>query len=263
MTGNVPITDSARFADHLHAVGVRPGMNLVVHSKLISFGRLEGGPTMILDGLRRAVGDEATLIFPSYTFDTATTPYDPRRSPSTNVGLLSEIVRAMPHAVRSLSPIHSHVGLGPLATILDRTPPTASLGPQSDFESLEAADFHLLLLGCRFNEGCTFLHHMEAVAEVPYRHWRPLARRIVPPDGGDIQDVTCRYFARNDGAPQSAFDAVVPPLRQSGVLGEAKAPLGASFLVALGSLRQTALSMLRENPYALVLAPPQGTPHEQ
>lgn len=263
MTGKFPVTDSGRLAEHLREVGVRHGMNLAVHSKMISFGRLEGGPAMVIDGLRQAVGGDGTLVFPSYTFDTAAKPYDPRLSPSTNVGVLSEIVRAMPGAVRSLSPIHSHVGIGPLAPILAQTPPTVSLGPQSDFERLETAGFHLLLLGCRFNEGCTFLHHMEAIAEVPYRHWRPLVRQIVDPVSNAVQDVTCRYFARNDGAPPSAFDAIVPTLRDAGHLGEAKAVLGSSFLVALPALSQAALSLLRGNPYALVLAPSQKSSDER
>lgn len=245
-------------SEHLHTVGVRPGMDLVVHSKLLSFGRIVGGAATVLAALRAAVGPDATLVFPTYTFDSAETPYNPATSCSTNVGVLSELARRESAAVRSRSPIHNHAGLGPRAGLLRETPPTVSLGSGSDFEWLHQAGFHLLLLGCRFNEGGTFLHHMEAVAGVPYRRWIALERRVIDPDTGAEDTVICRYFARVEGAPPSDFDVVVDPLRRTGALGEARAPLGVSFLVALESLYRLALDRLAVDPYALVASSARG-----
>ena len=42
-----------------------------------------------------------------------------------------------------------------------------SLGKNSDFEGLYKNDYSLVLLGCKASEGATYLHHLEAIKNVP------------------------------------------------------------------------------------------------
>ena len=55
--------------------------------------------------------------------------------------------------------------------------------------------FSLLLLGCTFTEGATFVHHVEAEKGVPYREWIDLPRRIQL-DTAPVADIAVRYYAR-------------------------------------------------------------------
>jgi aminoglycoside N3'-acetyltransferase len=246
-------TSQTELIAHLCSVGLRPGMDVVVHSKLVAFGRLANAGDAVVNALWAALGKEATIAVPSYTFGSEpATPYDLHTTPSRNVGVLGEHVRRLPGAVRSRSPIHSHAAIGPKAALLAATPPTVSLGRGSDFEALEQAGFHLLLLGCKFNEGCTFLHHVEALAEVPYRHWLDLSRTVIDPVTATPQAITVRYYARGSEEWRNAFDTMQEPLRAAGLLQEAPAPYGRSFLVRLSDLRAIATEMLAANPYALV-----------
>lgn len=268
----VTATSPAALSDHLAALGIGPGMDVVVHSKLISFGRIEGGADTVLACLRAAVGPGGTLAFPSYTFGDADTVYDPASSPCSNVGLLSQRALREAGAVRSRCPIHNHVALGPRADVLAPAPIAVpagagagpatgtgdgaimvSFGPGSDFERLHRAGFELLLLGCNFDEGCTFLHHMEAVMATPYRQWRELPRRVRDPADGREQAVTCRYYGFRDQEPATRFGAVIAPLRASGALAEAAAPYGRSYRVGLDSLYRCAEHLLRNDPLALII----------
>ena len=132
------------------------------------------------------------------------------------------------------------------------TPPTVSLGPGSDFDRLHEAGFHLLLLGCRFSEGCTYLHHLEAMVDVPYRKWIELPRRVVCPQSSAVREISVRYFARRDEGIQERFDIVAELLESLGLLGRADAPYGPSFLVSLADLDRGGRACLARDPYALV-----------
>jgi aminoglycoside 3-N-acetyltransferase len=246
-------TTTEDLAAHLQAVGLRRGMDIVVHSKLIAFGRMVNAGATVLEVLRSLVGDEATIAVPTYTFSNpADSPHDARATPSTNVGVLGEYMRQLPGVVRSQSPIHSHAAIGPKAALLAMTPPTVSMGPGSDFEVFEKADFQLLLLGCKFNEGCTFLHHVETLMNVPYRAWLDLPRTVINAKTGETDRVTVRYFARRSDDWENRFDVIQKPLRNAGLMREAPAPYGRSFLARLADLHLIAEHMLAKDPYALV-----------
>jgi hypothetical protein len=98
---------------------VQPGDIVFVHS---SWDRLVAAfPwARTLQLLRAAVGSTGTLVFPtypagaSYDFLVRGCIFDVRRTPS-NMGLLSELARRSPQAVRSLHPTKSVCAIGPAA----------------------------------------------------------------------------------------------------------------------------------------------------
>ena len=131
------------------------------------------------------------------------------------------------------------------------------MGAGSDFEVFERENFQILLLGCRFNEGCTFLHHMEAIAGVPYRHWLELPRLVIDHDVGTTRPIAVRYYARKSEEWESDFDRMQKPLREAKRITEAAAPYGRSFLTSTRDLHAVAAEHLARDPFALVTkAPP-------
>ncbi len=85
-------TTEADLEEHLRAVGLGPGMDVVVHSRLIAFGRIKDAAATTLTALRRVLGGPATLFSPTYTFAcSASVPYDPRSTPSNNVCVLERL----------------------------------------------------------------------------------------------------------------------------------------------------------------------------
>ncbi len=102
----------------LRAVGVRPGMLLMVHSSLSGFGYIADGANTCITALRTAIGPRGTLAMPTHSLNVLGKPvYDPATSPSL-VGAVTEVFRKLPGAVRSPHPTHSVAAMGPLATSL-------------------------------------------------------------------------------------------------------------------------------------------------
>jgi len=238
--------------DHLRALGLGPTDTLAVHSKLIAFGRIEGGVDTVLAALRQVVGAGATLVVPTYVFtqdDGAV--FDPRTTPSQGMGALAEAVRTHPGARRSRCPIHSHAVLGPRSDILDEANPTRTMGPGSDFDQLDRAGARLLLLGLEYAEGATFLHHLEAVAAVPYRSWVDVPRRVVTASGA-TETLTVRHYARSESHWVTDLARAGTLMAAAGADRRAAAPYGVSVLCDLPVLRRVVLAALATDPYALM-----------
>jgi aminoglycoside 3-N-acetyltransferase len=227
-------TDAAKLAEHLTALGVAAGQNIVVHSSLAAFGVLDGGVAGLLQSCRDLIGPDAILAVPTYRL---TAPiheiFDRPHSPSQNVGAFSEHVRLHEASVRSCNPLHSHSFLGPQAEILAGNQVRPSFGPGSDFELLVQANFRAIYLGCNWQNAGTFVFHAQACANtIPYRSWQELSRhcnlRRSLNEPGEVRDYRFRYYARNVGAPRETRVGIENNLRSAGLLREAKLAYGAS-----------------------------------
>ena len=245
-------TDAAAIRQHLETLGVRSGDGILVHARLISFGEIVGGIETVQSALMDAIGPSGTLIVPTYTFGPGDVPFDPKTTPSSGMGTLAEHVRALPDAVRSLSPIHSHAGIGPAAELLRRSDATLSFGANSDLDVMRQEGFQMLQLGCGFNEGATYLHQMEAECAVPYRKEIIIQRTVVDPNGTE-RTVDYRYFARAGAEPViNDFNPAEEIAMAEGVLRRAEAPYGYSVNIALADLHRIATELLTRDPTALV-----------
>ena len=97
-----------------------------------------------------------------------------------------------------MSPVHNHCFLGNEADRFSVSTPEVSLGFGTDFESFYRNDFQLILLGIDFQKGATYLHHIEASVNVPYREWIRVNRKVVLESGSEPIDVKTDYFVRKD-----------------------------------------------------------------
>lgn len=106
------LNESQLTAD-LAALGVRPGMDLIVHSSLRSIGPVRGGADTMVRALLAAIGRKGTLLAPTFNhhlahvFNSLTTP--------TNDGAIPEALWRRADAQRSLHPSHSVAAIGPRA----------------------------------------------------------------------------------------------------------------------------------------------------
>lgn len=246
-----PSTSAEDFRSHLYALGVRDGDHLTVHARLISFGLIEGGVATVVKVLSEAVGPHGTIIVPAYTLSPGTL-YDRQLTPSEGVGALPEHVRARAGVLRSRCPMHNHAGFGARADVLLVSDGRVSFGPGSDFAVFLDSGFRLLLLGVSITEGATFVHHVEAMAGVPYRVWLDLPRQYVG-DDGTTAVMLCRYYGRpNPKAIAENFDILEPSLIGAGAMTKVATHFGDSRLVSLRELYQSGREVLRADPYGLV-----------
>lgn len=130
MSNERPVLTQADLVTGFRRLGIEPGMTVMAHSSLSSFGYVQGGAPAVIRALLVVVGEEGTLCLPTLcqrdrerrqqTWNIATSPSD--------VGQITEVFRHWPGVVRSDHFTHSVAAQGPLASEI--TSGHATAGPR-------------------------------------------------------------------------------------------------------------------------------------
>lgn len=153
-------------AAQLVALGVRRGGVLLVHTSFRAVRPVEGGPLGLVEGLRRALGPDGTLVMPTMTDGERV--FDPRTTPTVGMGAVAETFWRQPGVLRSTHPGGSFAAEGPHAEVICAPQPLEPPhGPDSPPGRVLTLGGQVLLLGVEHSES-TMLHVAESLANVPY-----------------------------------------------------------------------------------------------
>lgn len=208
---------------------ISSGDLVMVHSSLLGLGRIRDhkmsdAPRAIANCLLEHLGPQGTLVVPAFNFGFCRgEAFDRQQTPSDKMGLLSEVVRALPGAVRSRHPMQSIAACGPLAQeICDLDTPSA-FDKGGSFDRLLQRNATLLLLGASF-QAASVIHYAEQHVGVPYRYWKDFSAPYI--DEGKPETKTYRMYVRDlDLDPQLIMTAIETELTARQQLQ--RKPLGA------------------------------------
>jgi aminoglycoside 3-N-acetyltransferase len=163
-----PVTVGSLVRD-LHALGIRPGMVLIVHCSLSALGWVCGGPVAVILALQRVLRSYGTLVMPAHSGDLSdpslwenppvpkswwetirrTMPaYDPELTPTRGMGAVAECFRKLHSTVRSAHPQVSFTAWGENALkIVQDHSLEFGLGERSPLARVYELDGRVLLLG--------------------------------------------------------------------------------------------------------------------
>lgn len=165
--------------------GVKQGDTLFVHSALRTFGAVEGGAETVVTAMVEAVGTTGTIVVPTFTSKHKREQdlvIDPQNDAS-EMGAISERVRTMPKAKRSIAYRHSVAAIGKHAEgITSANSEVSAFDMEGVFGKMLAFDTKVLFLGTTY-ETSTSHHFAEYLLAVPYRHTVPLTIKVRMPDG--------------------------------------------------------------------------------
>lgn len=148
----------------LHALGVRPGGVLLVHTAL---SRVGSSPRELVEALLTVLGPGGTLVMPSMA-DDDDVPFDRTRSACRAVGVAADTFWRMAGVLRSDSP-HAFAALGPLAARITQPHPVdIPHGLDSPPGRVYQLNGRVLLLGVG-HDADTTIHVAEHIAGVRYR----------------------------------------------------------------------------------------------
>ena len=102
-----------QLAADLHALGLEPGMDIMVHSSLSRIGWVKGGASTVIDALLDILGPDSTLLMPSFNHRAADV-FNPLTTPTTN-GAIPDAFWRRPDVHRSRHPTHAVAAVGPKA----------------------------------------------------------------------------------------------------------------------------------------------------
>ncbi|MBF0610163.1 MAG: AAC(3) family N-acetyltransferase [Magnetococcales bacterium] len=220
-----PATLSLEALTHfLQEVGFQPGATLLVHSAMDAIGQVvpELSPFQLIQIMKNLVGEEGTLLMPSFPFRGREAAYvaenkvfQPFRTPS-RMGLLSEVFRRMPEVKRSWHPTHAVCGLGPQADFLLKDHHLGeTYGKSSPFARLAEVGGRVISLGVGIESFTLFM-----VAEYGDPRWReqvfakePVHLQVVGQDG---KEFTYRFLPSK--LPHERFYPLEMQLLAHGIL---------------------------------------------
>lgn len=231
----------------LTRLGVREGGVLLVHTSFRAVRPVEDGPVGLIRALRGSVGISGTIVMPTMTDGESV--FDPRSTPTTDMGIVAETFWRQPGVIRSSHPGGSFAAEGPEAIrICAEQPLSPPHGPVSPPGRVLDLGGQVLLLGVHHSES-TMLHVAEAIAGVPYSISYPTVVGLDVDGVAQTVDVAetdhcCRGFRQLDGW----LDA--RGLLRRGAIGNAEARL-----VDARALVDVALEHLRRDPLVFLCAP--------
>ena len=231
-------------------LGLRAGMNLVVHSTFSSVGKVEGGAEAFCKELIRTLGPKGTLLMPAFTFQLYEgkefgQPFDVRNTPSC-CGILSEVFRKMRGVYRSCDPCHSFAAKGPHALELVRdhhkVPTVSELSPLGLLEKMDGWCMTVSAPGA-----VTFMHVVESSFGAPCLGVRTEEYPGILADGKKVKLRTWGWRAKTcPDCPANQIGKLFEMLRKADALREVKLGNAVLYLFRLADYRKVYEALLRK-----------------
>ena len=235
-------------AQQLERLGVQRGGVLLVHTSFRAVRPILGGPRALIDALSDVLGPDGTLVMPTMT--DGESPFDPRSTPSVDMGIVAELFWREPGVHRSTHPGGSFAARGPRAAfICAEQPLSPPHGPDSPVGRVHALGGQILLLGVRHSENTT-LHLAESLAGVPYSVEHPCVVEVQ----GRFERV---LIAETDHCCEG-FERVDAWLRERGLEREGSVGHARARLVASSDVVDVALEALARDPLIFLCAADAG-----
>ncbi len=228
---------------------------LLMHSSLHSLGRVDGGAETLIDALLEVLGEEGTLMVPTFNYNLELEVFDPAMVRS-QTGLITETLRKRPDAIRSLHPNYSVAAIGRDAEELTREHWKAeATGVGSPIDRIARSGGSILLLGVKHDTDSS-MHVGEAYAEVPYRgvpfdpSWSRTAK-VRTPDG-EIVPVDLH----DEPGCSTGFGIIEMPLRERGLIRDFKIDRAKCQLLKGPDVIETTVEILKQRMDALLCSNP-------
>jgi aminoglycoside 3-N-acetyltransferase len=250
--------DSPALVRTLHAVGIRPGDSVMLHSAFEPHHGFRGSSEEAIDAFLAALGPEGNLLMVSLPYRSSSLEhlrkaktFDVRRTPSA-MGLVSEFFRRREGVVRSLHPTHPVLAYGPKAEwfVEGHEHCLYPCGPGTPFEKLlqvggKVAFFNVPL------PFLTFFHYLEHCVSpqlaFPLYVETPFDVPVI--DRAGLPQSVRTYVFAPEAIKRRRFEILEGWLRERGLVREARVGASCVLLVDLREIANTVEEMAQRGAY--------------
>ena len=165
--------------DNLNDVIDNKDQVIIFYSGIWSFVQhLDFKPTEIginlLNILEEYIGDNRTIIFPSFTANEfiKSKIFDIDLSLPKESGIIPTVALNSKNYTRTKQPLHSYLAKGPRANEFNQLPLSTSWGEGSVLDWLSKNNAKICVIGIPWKYGCSYFHRFEELYEVPWRYFK-------------------------------------------------------------------------------------------
>ena len=250
--------DARKLKAGLRALGVEAGDTVLLHSSFEEHHGFRGTIQEVTDVFIDAVAPGGNLLMVSLPYRSSSLAYlsklkrfDVRKTPSM-MGMVSELFRRRAGVLRSLSPSHPMLALGPKAAwfVADHQLCQRPCGPGSPFEKLLLSDAKAVFYNTSF-EAYTFFHYLEHLVstQMPFSLYTdtPFQAQVVD-QYGEAATVPTYAFAP-DAMRRRRFDVLEKELRRRHAIKELRIGNGSMQIVRIRETVECVEDMSRRGVY--------------
>jgi aminoglycoside 3-N-acetyltransferase len=133
---------------------------------------------MILDTIIECVGNQGTIICPTFTFEFPKTKIFNIKKSKSDLGYFENFFLRQNNIVRSAHPVFSIAVLGNKKEII-KPCGSFSFGMNSPFGNFMKYNVKFLNIGIKWIDTCTYLHHVEHLNGINHRFYKPIKGKII------------------------------------------------------------------------------------
>lgn len=210
------------FEELIESLEIERGDRIWLSSEVVRLALLckkvgaEFDASALLDCFQAAVGEEGTLLLPTFSFVFSNTgKYDYTRTKGVT-GVLGNIALQRNDFVRTKHPMHSFAVWGKDQEKLCMMENKHSFGTDSPFAYCKENNVKQIMLGTDYVHAMTFVHYAETMCAVPYRFPKSFTGKYVTSDGTE-EERTYDYAARRlDVGTTEQFNRIGEILEKQG-----------------------------------------------
>lgn len=171
------------------AVGVERGDRIYLSSDVLALAWTcrQHGEDFSVDGLidsfQKQITEEGTLLIPTFHFGFSNQGIYDYTNTACTTGALGNAALKRQDFKRTAHPIHSFCVWGKDQAILCAMRNNNSFGSDSPFAYMHQNHVIQMMLGTDYQRSMTFVHYVEAMADVPYRFLKQFTGTYISQDG--------------------------------------------------------------------------------
>ena len=202
---------------------INPGDRIWISSELVKLilqfkkaGLVFDGSALI-DAFQTAVGNEGTLILPTFSFEFSNKGFYDILNTRGTTGALGNIALGRSDFCRTQHPMHSFAVWGNDKELLAGMNNKHSFGIDSPFGYCVERHIKQIILGTDYVHAMTFIHYAEVVCNVPYRFAKSFKGVYINSEGIK-EERTYDYAARQlEIEPKEVFNKIGKILEEKGI----------------------------------------------
>ena len=166
----------------LKNVGIKEGDIVLLHSDSTAVREITGlkwedAMNLLKDSFLTVLGDDGTLIVPTFNWDFCKGKTYVHEKTRSQVGMFTNFILSDELSIRSFHPIYSFAGIGPASNNIFHSISNSSFGENSVFHRLHKLNAKIVLFN--FDPGSTFVHYVEQKIGVDYRYLKKFKGRVI------------------------------------------------------------------------------------